>query len=303
MSSRFVSIGMPVYNGGEALRRALDCLLAQTHANFELIISDNASTDTVTQAITEEYARRDSRIRLTRHLTNQGAIANFLWVVEQAEGEYFMWAAHDDGWSNNYVATLSRRLDEVPEAMLATPSTTLEKTSKTGTKVKRVLPPAPNGDQWATLDVFIKDAGCEWIYGMYRTAWLKTATPDWTQYPLNLGDMIWLYGLLLQVRVVGEAEAMFFYTNAHKNKVRSYNRIELWSKLIYHLTRLTWQRLPAPERLRGFRRAWRLVYRFHIYRRGVIGTSANILKLAVLWLWFGLETGVRRLVRPRCSNH
>ena len=66
MNSRLVSIGMPVYNGGEDLRRALDSILAQTHTNFELIISDNASTDELTKALTEEYARKDARIRLTR---------------------------------------------------------------------------------------------------------------------------------------------------------------------------------------------------------------------------------------------
>ena len=44
-SKPLVSIGMPVYNGEKYIRQALDSLLAQDYANFELVISDNASTD------------------------------------------------------------------------------------------------------------------------------------------------------------------------------------------------------------------------------------------------------------------
>jgi len=57
-----VSIGMPVWNGERFVRQGLDSLLGQTMGDFELVISDNASSDG-TQEICEEYARRDKRIR------------------------------------------------------------------------------------------------------------------------------------------------------------------------------------------------------------------------------------------------
>lgn len=90
-----VSIGMPVYNGEKFIREALDSLLAQTFTDFELIISDNASTDG-TEAICREYAAKDSRIRYVRQAKNLGPVANFKYVLDEAVGEYFMWAAHDD---------------------------------------------------------------------------------------------------------------------------------------------------------------------------------------------------------------
>src|ERR1035437_6848500 len=90
-----VSIGMRVYNGGKYIRRALASLLAQTFTDFELIISDNASTDG-TEAICREYAAGDPRIRYVRQGENLGAMANFRFVLNEAGGEYFMWAAHDD---------------------------------------------------------------------------------------------------------------------------------------------------------------------------------------------------------------
>ena len=68
---RRVSIGLPVYNGAVWLSEAIDSLLAQTYGDFELIISDNGSTDD-TQEICEQYAARDKRIRYERHETNRG---------------------------------------------------------------------------------------------------------------------------------------------------------------------------------------------------------------------------------------
>lgn len=100
-----VSIGTPVYNGAKYLRKALDSLLEQTFTDFELIISDNASTDD-TQAICEEYARRDSRIRYVRQSMNIGAAENFRFVQQQAKGEFFMWAAHDDLWDRRHIELL-----------------------------------------------------------------------------------------------------------------------------------------------------------------------------------------------------
>jgi glycosyltransferase involved in cell wall biosynthesis len=97
-----VSIGMPVYNGAQYIREALDSLLAQTFTDFELIISDNASTDN-TQAICEEYARRDSRIRYVRQSENIGATSNFSFVLNQARSDLFMWAAHDDLWAPDFL--------------------------------------------------------------------------------------------------------------------------------------------------------------------------------------------------------
>jgi glycosyltransferase involved in cell wall biosynthesis len=90
-----VSIGLPVYNGEKYLRTALDSILQQDYTDFELIISDNASTD-ATQNICQEYADKDRRIRYYRNGNNIGASGNYNQLVTLARGEYFKWAAHDD---------------------------------------------------------------------------------------------------------------------------------------------------------------------------------------------------------------
>ena len=90
-----VSIGLPVYDGANFLRPALESILRQDYTDFELIISDNASTDG-TEAICREFAAKDRRIRCYRNETNIGASGNFNRVFELARGEFFKWAAHDD---------------------------------------------------------------------------------------------------------------------------------------------------------------------------------------------------------------
>lgn len=106
-----VSVGMPVYNGAKYIREALDSLLAQTFSDFELIISDNASTD-ATQSICEEYAHRDPRVRYVRQVENKGAIANFRFVLECATAELFMWAAYDDLWAADYLMDATTLLQD-----------------------------------------------------------------------------------------------------------------------------------------------------------------------------------------------
>lgn len=100
-----VTIGMPVFNGERYLAQAIDSLLAQTFTDFELVISDNASTDG-TSIICSRYALTDSRIRYIRQDTNLGPIPNFVFLLAHARGRFFMWAAADDSWADNWLHDL-----------------------------------------------------------------------------------------------------------------------------------------------------------------------------------------------------
>lgn len=295
-SKPLVTIGLPVYNGGEALRRALDCLLAQTDSNFELLISDNASTDGVTEVITEEYRCRDPRIRVVRQPENLGAQGNFIWLAQHARGDYFMWAAHDDFWSPNYVEVMSDCLTRSPNAVLATPFTIIEQLE--GTKKSRLTnAPAPNADRWTTLDAYTRDFACVWCYGMFRTSWVRDAIPQIAQYPLHYGDVIWLFGMLLENEVVGDDRATFYYTQVKgKYKEKTYRRkIELWANVFVQMSKLAWTCSPKNQRLKGLSRAWYFVYRHHIKRGNPVGTAVRIMKLALIWSWLGLEAATRRI--------
>jgi len=97
-----LSIGLPVRNGEKFICKCLDSLLAQTFKNFEIIISDNASTDD-TQKICQEYSKKDERIRYIKHGKNMGFKLNFNFVLKQAKNDFFMWIGVDDFLLPNYV--------------------------------------------------------------------------------------------------------------------------------------------------------------------------------------------------------
>lgn len=105
-----VSIGLPVWNGEAYLERALDSILSQTFTDFEVLVSDNASTD-ATPEISRKYSRLDSRIRYVRQEENIGASANFNYVFHNTSGAYFRWASHDDMIAPEYLAACVERLD------------------------------------------------------------------------------------------------------------------------------------------------------------------------------------------------
>ncbi len=112
-----VSVGLPVYNGDAYLEQALASLLAQDFEDFELIISDNGSTDR-TEAICRRAADRDARVRHVRHATNRGAAWNFNHVVTLARGEYFRWACHDDTCEPEHLGRLVEALDSAPSSVV-----------------------------------------------------------------------------------------------------------------------------------------------------------------------------------------
>lgn len=105
-----VSMGLPVYNGENFLERQIESLLGQDFSDFELIISDNASTDR-TQEICERFAARDPRIRYHRSDVNHGLAWNWNRVFELARAPYFKWVAHDDEHAPSFLSRCVEVLD------------------------------------------------------------------------------------------------------------------------------------------------------------------------------------------------
>lgn len=113
-----LSVGLPVYNGEKYLAESIEALLGQTYEDFELIISDNASTDGTTD-ICRRYEKLDPRIRLFRQPFNVGSAANHNFVVERARGELFKMASDDDLYARDLLKRCVDALDENPGFVLA----------------------------------------------------------------------------------------------------------------------------------------------------------------------------------------
>jgi hypothetical protein len=118
MRRPLVSIGMPVYNHEQCIGTAIESVLAQTYANFEVVICDNCSTDR-TEEICRKYAARNDRIRYSRNPTNIGKTKNFLRVLELATGDFFMWACADDIRPTDSLENLMNVMLRSPQAVMA----------------------------------------------------------------------------------------------------------------------------------------------------------------------------------------
>jgi glycosyltransferase involved in cell wall biosynthesis len=105
-----VCVGMPVFNGENYIAEAIESFLNQTYEDFELVISDNCSTDR-TEEICKAFAARDSRVRYHRNDKNIGASRNYNGLFEWASGPYFKWAAHDDVCEPTYLERCVAVLD------------------------------------------------------------------------------------------------------------------------------------------------------------------------------------------------
>lgn len=168
-----VSLGLPVYNGANYLAEALESLLLQTYRNWEIILSDNGSTD-ATEGICRSFAARDARIQYHREPVNRGATWNFNRVVDLAQGPLFRWAAHDD-------VCAPELLERCVEAMAAHPRAVLCHTRT------RVI--GPVGEALCDYDIRLRtdadrvgprfhdlicvDHACFPIFGVIRTDVLK----------------------------------------------------------------------------------------------------------------------------------
>ena len=112
-----LSLGLPVFNGEKYLRQAIDSILNQTYTDFELIISDNASTDR-TEEICKKYVDMDDRILYYRSEKNHGAAWNWNRVFKLSSGVYFKWVAHDDVIVPEYLSKCIRVLENYSSIIL-----------------------------------------------------------------------------------------------------------------------------------------------------------------------------------------
>lgn len=164
--SPLVSIGVPLFNAEKYIRQALDCLLAQTYKNFEIIISDNFSTDR-TADIIKEYRDRDNRIKVFLQPENRGGAENFQFVLEQSVGTYFMWRSYDDWSDDNYLEQLVLLLEQRSEIDLAVGSLVLVNEGAE-TPIHTEPMRIDNSQNVFSQIELLKCARSFWIYGVFR---------------------------------------------------------------------------------------------------------------------------------------
>jgi glycosyltransferase involved in cell wall biosynthesis len=202
---------VPVFNGEDYIGQALDSLLAQSYTTLEINICDNASTDG-TEEICRLYCAKDGRIRYHRNSRNLGILPNWRRTLDLASGDYFMWGAHDDRWSENYLETLLHCLLDNPKSILAAGKTVY--VDETGVMRVDMDPDfAPSRSADGNLGVarqLLLQHAHNWLHGLYPTNALVGVSNTFFTEDAWGSDMLFLLELCLSRHVVGSDEAVIY---------------------------------------------------------------------------------------------
>ena len=285
-----VSIGLPVYNGENFLRPAVDSILSQDFTDFELIICDNASTDS-TAAICQEYADRDPRVRYFRNETNIGASPNYTRVFELARSSLFKWAAHDDVHLPGFLTRCVAVLEQAPQSVvLVAPKA--EVIDETGHQIKQdwkiesldTRDPLPHkrvahvvrNVAWATAQ-----------FGLYRTEQLRqTRLID----RFGASDHV----LLLELAILGEIweipEVLFqrrYHAGVSDRINKSQAEFAEWFDPSQKASRRKWPKIKSELEPR-----WKMAWEFSrsIWRLPLPPIERLLCFITALWIWTERES-------------
>jgi glycosyltransferase involved in cell wall biosynthesis len=283
-----LSIGLPVYNGENYLAPAVDSILAQTFTDFELIVSDNASTD-ATEAICRAYARQDRRIRYVRNDRNVGASANYnrTFALSQ-ETEYFKWAAHDDEIAPTYLEKCIAALEDAPDAVLC--QSLVEIIDQTGTLL-RVYDSGLNETRTGRRPserfkpcVLREHKNTEVFGVLRRRAFSRTILHG----DYHGCDLVLLAEMALQGRFLQVPEPLF---RNREHPARYTRATKRWEKT-------TWHASGTQGRLERLRRSWPAVFFgfADVVRRQVADPAERFRCYAALIRWWCVNANAYRAV-------
>ncbi len=223
-----MTIGMPIRNGEKTVSTAIRSLLLQTYPDFVLRISDNASEDN-TDDICRSMAYHDGRISYSRREVDIGAVANFNGLLDEAKGEFFMWAACDDYWDKHFLErTLDRMASESDAVACAVGA---ELVDREGRIVERYSPPSGLSHRSARQRVraALSRGGFCAIYGLYRITQIPS---DCRLSDIWSPDQAFVFSLALRRRIVVLDEMLFRYTwsDFETNRRRSAKDVALYAE-------------------------------------------------------------------------
>jgi glycosyltransferase involved in cell wall biosynthesis len=253
-NSYIVSIGMPIYNESKYIGETIESVLTQEFRDFQLIISDNASTDN-TLSICQKYAAQDSRIRIIQNDTNIGASDNFKKVFEESNSQYFVWMAGHDLWHPLFLSKCIDGLEDNPSVVLYYPK------SICIDDIDKNLGVIGRGIDTRGLDPVSRFQVVLWgmgygspIYGLLRSSALKqvtlatkTVAPD--HILLNelslLGDLAYLDEPLQYVRKLADFGSWESYiTKVFNRQLSEFSGIDLFWTMTYEYLKIIYKHVP-----------------------------------------------------------
>jgi glycosyltransferase involved in cell wall biosynthesis len=205
MTQPLVSVGMPCYDRPESLKKAIESILSQTYKNIEFVISEDPSPNPEIPKMLDEYAAKDSRIKLWHQPVDLQCYGNYYFVQQQATGKYFMYAQDDDLWEPDFIESLVGCLERHPECAFAIP------------KSEYIV----DGKSWQVF-TFNRQSRFEFVFGekppfVWMAMWRTDKIREFDRDALNIHGK----------DIIIAAEALFSYPFCYVDKL-------LYHKTLYH---------------------------------------------------------------------
>ncbi|MCK9607888.1 MAG: glycosyltransferase family 2 protein [Methylomonas sp.] len=226
MRQPLVTIGIPTYKRTSGLKKALDCILNQSYFNLEVIVSNNNPENDETDNLLIEYLKKDSRIKYFKQSHNVGPIGNFEFVLNEAKGEYFAWAADDDLCEPEFVEKIIVEMLSDEKIVLCACDIKVIDVEDREIGMHRLNSIRINSDwsiakqlffEYPTSNIFF----C--IYGIYKTNVLRdcglSISKGWKNLCTN-GEVPFLARISARGRITAVSEVLKFY-RTHDNSVYS----------------------------------------------------------------------------------
>ena len=286
-----VSIGLPVFNGEKYLRQAIDSILAQSYQDFELIISDNASTDKTSQ-ICDTYAVRDKRVKYYRNKTNLGAARNYNNTFRFSSGIYFKWAAHDDILAPDYLQECVKVLDADQSIVLCHSKVGCidENGAVVGNYDNRTLYNISSGKPHERFaDMLSLRNPCWTIHALMRARFLRKT-------PLHGGYIDADRNLLAELSLLGRMYEIKEHLNFRRDHPGAYTRTYYSKNMVRdYRTQLTWFTGRKVKRLIVLPH-WKNFLEFiNSVNRVPLKLSEKLLCYREITMWLFREKGLQRM--------
>lgn len=219
-----ISICLPVYNGENYVAVAIESMLAQTFTDFELIITDNASTDR-TQEICRKFADADPRVRYNRNERNVGGARNQAIAVQLSRGRYVRLSAHDDKMAPTHLEECVAVLEERPDAVIAFTRTVVIDEADAEVSQYRATRGTAETPSRRFRELIFRDHNCDAIYGVMRSNVLRSVRP---MENFVDGDKVFLSRLAFRGPFVSIDRPLFYKRFHLKNWVGNWRDRMAW---------------------------------------------------------------------------
>ncbi len=219
-SPSLASVGVPVFQGENFLDETMTALRKQTYPNLEILVSDNASTDS-TQEIVKRHQEADERVRLIVQESNIGAAENYNEVFRASAGEFFAWNAHDDLTTPDFIAAGVEALVANSDAVLAIARP--YRVDASGRKTEEIPVPEELGSEHPHIRfrAAARSSPAGLVFGLFRS---KTLAYTHLHGHFSGSDRNFVAETMLYGPMVWAGESEFHLREHRQRSVRSHSR-------------------------------------------------------------------------------